>query len=201
MISPICLDKAYVAARESLVCVQEYSTAKQLKVFSMEALSTPTQSKETYECLYEKMKPCESSDEDVFCKDTHSCLEQVRCVMTQFNFCMKDDVWPVDKLRSKAEMAAFDVKPFTDCIRDNADRCDNAGSFGESWIGSILDSGDVCLVAVSFDCGVSQDLFPYFTSDAVPFFSHSASPDCVTESHAAWSSAAKKLPWTCVCFS
>ena len=183
VLSPMCLDKAYVAARQGLVCVQEYSTAKQLKVFSMEALSTPTQSKATYECLYEKMKTCESSDEDVFCKDTHSCLEQVRCVMTQFNFCMKDDVWPVDKLRSKAEMAAFDVEPFTDCIRDNADRCDGAGSFGGNQVG--VSVSDVCVAAVSFDCGVSKDLFPYFTSDAVPFFSHSASPDCVKQSHAA----------------
>ena len=185
VMTPTCLDKAHVAAREGLVCVQKYSTAKQLKVFSMEALSTPTQSKATYECLYEKMKTCESSDEDVFCKDTHSCLEQVRCVMTQFNFCMKDDVWPVDKLRSKAEMAAFDVKPFTDCIRDNSDRCENFGSFGGSETGSTLDISDVCVAAVSFDCGVSKDLFPYFTSDAVPFFSHSASPDCVAQSHAA----------------
>ena len=183
VMTPTCLDKAHVAARQGLVCVQEYSTAKQLKVFSMEALSTPTQSKETYECLYEKMKTCESSDEDVFCKDTHSCLEQVRCVMTQFNFCMKDDVWPVDKLRSKAEMAAFDVKPFTDCIRDNADRCESASGFGRTYTG--VSVSDVCVAAVSFDCGVSKDLFPYFTSDAVPFFSHSASPDCVTQSHAA----------------
>ena len=173
VMTPTCLDKTYIAAREGLVCVQEYSTAKQVKLFSMEALSTPTQSKATYECLYEKMKTCESSDEDVFCKDTHSCLEQVRCVMTQFNFCMKDDVWPVDKLRSKAEMAAFDVKPFTDCVRNTvADRCD--GKYGSA-----------CGIAVSFDCGVSQDLFPYFTSDAVPFFSHSASPECVKQSHAA----------------
>ena len=173
VLSPTCLDKTYIAAREGLVCVQEYSTAKQLKVFSMEALSTPTQSKETYECLYEKMKTCESSDEDRLCKDTHSCLEQVRCVMTQFNFCMKDDVWPVDKLRSKAEMAAFDVKPFTDCVRNTVDdRCD--GKYGSP-----------CGIGVSFDCGVSQNLFPYFTSDAVPFFSHSASPECVKQSHAA----------------
>ena len=178
VMTPTCLDKAYVAAREGLVCVQEYSTAKQLKVFSMEALSTPTQSKATYECLYEKMKTCESSDEDVFCKDTHSCLEQVRCVMTQFNFCMKDDVWPVDKLRSKAEMAAFDVKPFTDCVSTTVpERCYrvDGGGYPES----------ACVAAVSFDCGVSKDLFPYFTSDAVPFFSHSASPDCVNKSHAA----------------
>ena len=178
VLSPMCLDKAYVAARQGLVCVQEYSTAKQLKVFSMEALSTPTQSKETYECLYEKMKTCESSDEDVFCKDTHSCLEQVRCVMTQFNFCMKDDVWPVDKLRSKAEMAAFDVKPFTDCVSTTVpERCYRVD--GEGYPQS------ACVAAVSFDCGVSKDLFPYFTSDAVPFFSHSASPDCVNKSHAA----------------
>ena len=175
VMSPMCLDKTYIAARQGLVCVQEYSTAKQLKVFSMEALSTPTQSKATYECLYEKMKTCESSDEDVFCKDTHSCLEQVRCVMTQFNFCMKDDVWPVDKLRSKAEMAAFDVKPFTDCVNTTVeDRCDGKEKYSSP-----------CGIAVAFDCGVSQDLFPYFTSDAVPFFSHSASPDCVKQSHAA----------------
>ena len=178
VLSPMCVDKAYVAARQGLVCVQEYSTAKQLKVFSMEALSTPTQSKETYECLYEKMKTCESSDEDVFCKDTHSCLEQVRCVMTQFNFCMKDDVWPVDKLRSKAEMAAFDVKPFTDCVSTTVrERCHREH---DAWYPE-----SACVAAVSFDCGVSKDLFPYFTSDAVPFFSHSASPECVTQSHAA----------------
>ena len=183
VMSPTCLDKTHIAARQSLACVQEYSTAKQLKVFSMEALSTPTQSKATYECLYEKMKTCGFTEGEAFCKDTHSCLEQVRCVMTQFNLCMGEAVWPVDQLKSEATMTGVNVRPFNDCVEHTARTTCGRFQWGAASRHHI--EGSACAIGATFDCGLKKGLFPFFTSDAVPVFKRSASPECVTQSHAA----------------
>ena len=156
-----CQRKAGQLIATGLSCVQEYTAMGDIAFFNLPALSSPDKSRAAYECLLDKTMDC-----GVECKDTSSCLNEVRCAATVVNTCLKADVFPLADMKTSEQMLGYDFEPFNDCVAKNMN--DNTTTCTGNLQSESAEIG--CGIASVIVCGLETGLLKDYTNGKIKMF-------------------------------
>ena len=160
--SATCLRKGWVALREGLLCVQKYSTARDLDLFTTGSLATPEEANKTYQCLYNRIDTCSMSNGNS-CTSFFECTASWKCIATVTNLCLKTELLPVSRIKPHKSYVNYDLTPFHDCTKQR--KC----------------GSQVCHAFASYDCAVSTGLLPFYSSKDAAFLMNAPEQECAED--------------------